>query len=423
MNADLPAPAPGAPDAAPVPAPQVAPVLSRTERRERATVDALRTLVRDLYADRFGASAASEEMPLTLRLRARPAANWELAFDPPLAGQLAEQIDSAQAERAVYRPGCVYCYRCLSAACEHARPASALSVFAGYDSAGRPVWQELAQALVEVRDPRVDRLFGRPPGIVAVAQPGHVLRGEQLAAFGRSSKTYAVLGQVIAGYFRCAPAPGEVQDRDARLAVTLQVVETRGARGDLRLHLNALAGLPDGGRLEFLLGTGWEPALHRALDVARRAMEGLEFRVGAARQQGRAEEARALLRQVPGVLHRLAGAVERGERQERRRTRHVEARRQENRPVQKAQEDVRAAGDEALYYDVKARTLMVVGPRGRAHAFSGEGRHVTSFILRPDAVAFRLRTERWRRLDPGEAPAWRARLTFTEERGAGDGAA
>ena len=409
MDGDAPEPA-----AAPPPA-EAKPALPRSERRARATADALRALVRDTFADRFGAATGPDEIPLQLRLVARPGQNWELTFDPPLADQVAAQMEDAQAERAVYRKGAVYCYRCESSDCAHARPPSPLGIFGGYDSAGRPVWPELAQALVERKDPRVDRLYGRPPAVVALMQLGSEVRGEQLAAFGRASKTYAVLGQVIAGYFPCAPAASEPQDQMTRLAVTLQVVETRGARGEFRLHVNPVAGLPDGGDFDLLLGTGWEPALHRARMAAGREVENLEFRARAAREQGRAEEARELLRQVPSILRRLADGIERGERQVRRRTRHVEQRRDDNRPVQKAVEDARAAKPADLFYDLKTRTFIVAGPKGRTHAFSEDGRHVTSFIIRPDAVDFRLRTERWRRTTGEEAEQLRSRWSGEHE--------
>lgn len=403
-------------EAPPLPA-GAGPALSRSERRAKATADALRTLVRDTFADRFGSAEGPADIPLTLRLKAMPGQNWELHFEPPLAEQVADQVENAQAERAVYRKGRVYCYRCRSSDCDHAKASTPLSVFAGYDSAGRPAWQELAQALITLKEAQVDRLFARPPGIVATMQFGHQLRGDQLSAFGRASKTYAVLGQVIAGYFPCAPAPDAPQDKPARLALTFQVVETRGDRGEFRLHLNPVATLPDGGDLDLLLGTGWGPAVYRAREAAGRAVEGLELRVRAARELGHMDEARDVLRQVPTILRRLAETIARGERQERRRTHHVEARRQDNRPVQKALEDAQAAAPEALFYDLKAGTYIVTGPKGRTHAFSEAGRHVTSFMIRPDAIDFRLRTERWRRLTHEEAAQFRESSRSKTEEG------
>jgi hypothetical protein len=147
-------------------------------------------------------------------------------------------------------------------------------------------------------------------------------------------------------------------------------------------------------------------------------VDALEFRVRAARETGRAEEGRELLRQVPGILRRLADCLERGGRQGQRRTHHAERRREDQRPVQKALEDAREARPDALFYDLKAHTFIVTGPRGRTHAFNAQGRHVTSFQIRPGAVEFRLRTERWRSATADEVAAIRGAWT-AEERGGG----
>jgi hypothetical protein len=391
--------------AAPAPAP------GRTERRARAALDALRTLLRDLYADRFGAApAALEELALTLRLTSAPASNWALAFDPPVAEQLGHQFDDAQAALDVFRRGRVYCFRCETSACTHAWPVSPLSVFAGYDAAGRPGWSELAQALVVQRDPRVDQLFAERPRVVAALQLGSVLRGEQLAAFGRSSKTYAVLAQAVAGYFAAPPAPDADPSPPVRLAVTVQLAEARGGGGRVRLHLNVLAGLPGGGGVEDLLATGWEPALGRAVDVARRAVDAMELQVDALRGAGRMEEARAVLQRVPQVLRRFCENVERGDRQGQRRTRHAEERRQEQRPVHKASDDARSVTAERLFFDERAQTFMVCGGKHRTHAFNRAGRHVTSFVLPPAGWEQRVRSRRWRPVSPEEFALFRAAL-------------
>ncbi len=380
-----------------------APAAPRTERRARAALDALRTLLRDLYADRFGAApAALDDLPLTLRLRAAPARQWELAFDPPVEEQLGPQFEDAQAGLEVFRRGRVYCFRCETAECAHGRPDAPLAVFAGYDTTGRPQWRELAQTLIELRDARVDQLFAERPRVVSALQLGHDLRGEQLAAFGRSSKTYAVLGQAVAGYFPCPPADGADQTTLARLAVTVQVVEARGAGGRVRLHLNTLAALPGGGGLTELLGTGWEPALGRACAMAQRTVEEMQAQLDALRGVGRGEEIRQVLRRVPAVLQRFCASVERGDRQGRRRTRHAEERRQERRPVHKALDDARAATAEQVFLDERAQTVMVWGGRHRTHAFNRQGRHVTSFVLPPAGLEQRVRSRRWRPVTPEE---------------------
>jgi hypothetical protein len=111
--------------------------------------------------------------------------------------------------------------------------------------------------------------------------------------------------------------------------------------------------------------------------------------------------------QVPGVLHDLARTLDRGARQGERRTRHVEERRGE-RPVSSATDDARDVRRENLFYDEKRETYVVRGPQHRAHAFTADGRHVTSFVLSPGGAEFRVRTGRWRPAEEAEVAAFHA---------------
>ena len=388
------------------------PVLSRAARRERAVADALRTLIRDLYGDRFGgAPERLGEIELAIAARIRPADGWALTFTPPLAEQVGGRLEEAQAAQAVYRPGRVWCFRCESAECPHAMPPSPVAVFRAYTATGQPEWQDLHQAFIAAQDSRVDRLFAETPDVVALVQSGRDLRHEQLSSFGRSSKTYSILGQVVAGYFRL-PRRAAGRDESRRLAVTFQVVETRGAGGRLEVRLNALAGALAGVDLDDLFAEGWEPWALRARDLAARSLAALSARAQAARATARAEEFQSVMRRVPTVLRRLAEFLERGQRQGRWRTQHVEERRQhDRRPVHKALDDAREAPPGAVYADEKTGTLVICGPQNRAHVFSVEGRHVTSFVLGPGAVDFRVRTRRWRQATPEEAGALKERVS------------
>ena len=389
--------------------PEQGPRLSRSERREKAASDALRTFVRDLHLSRFGVvSSGPDEVDLVLHLKAKPNADWELRFEPALGEQIHAQIEDVQAGRDAFRKGHIHCFRCDSVECEHSVPVTPLSVFKGYAANGVPEWDELAQVLIDAKDSRVDQLFESRPAVVSLLQLGRDLKAQQLSSFGRSSKTYSILGQVVAGYFS-SPANHE-SIRPSRVAITFQAVEARGAHGDVRVHLNAVACLPSGGSLADALGSGWQPAIHRAREEAARALEGIEMRVNAARARHETERAWEALRGVPRVLQRLAESLERGGRQETRRTRHVEQRRHERRPVHKALEDATGAPAEAFFFDEKAGTFIVAGPQGRAHAFNPEGRHVTSFTLNPSSIEFRVRTHRWRQLDAGEAIEFKGKV-------------
>lgn len=383
-------------------APVTAPPRSRAERRVQAVSDAFRALVRDLFEDHHGARLPEGEVELVVRVRARPSEKWAISFDPPLPEQLLEQLADASAARAAFVKGAMYCYRCERTDCEHARPPTPRAVFAGYDAAGRPTWEELPQSLLRLKHPRVDSLFARPPAVLAGVYYGRELRGEQLSVFGRASKTYVVLGQVVAGYFDAPPRPEAPADTVERLAITFQIVESRGPHGEFQLRLNALGAMPDGSALDLWLGGDAPRALELARLRAQREVAALEFSARAARERGDTEKAREILRGVPGVLRRLADALERGGRQSLRRTRHAEQRREEQRPVQKAMEDALSARDDAIFFDLKAETFVVAGPKGRTHAFTAEGRHVTSFVMRPGAAEFRVQTGRWRAADPDE---------------------
>ncbi len=369
--------------------PTTVPALDRDERRIRAAQDVLRTTIRDLYLGHFGRTG--DEMPpmdIRLSLRITPAEQWQLTFDPPLSAQLIPQLADREAVREAFRPGRVYCFRCSSNDCGHSHPGSPLEVFKGYDEAGRPAWQELPQSMIDARDERVDLLYARPARLVAMFQYGRELKGRQLPAFGKASLSYSVLAQVVAGYF---DFHGE------RLALSLQLVEGRDRAGGLMLKLNPVGyALADASLVEWL-SLETSAVLFRAMQISGRELQRIEEMAGTARREQDHDRANQWMGRIPGVARRLAEALSRGGRQDERRTRHVEARRKEQRPVHKAREDVAAAKPESWYFDIKAETWVVVGDRGRAHAFNDEGKHVTSFMLKPAAVDYRLRIERWRR--------------------------
>lgn len=375
-------------------------------RRESAACDALRTYVRDLYFSQFGSSLpATRELVLQLRAVASPADEWGFRFEPPLSEQVSEQLQEWQAARAVYREGHVYCFRCESSACEHSVPPNALSVFAGYAPNGVPEWTEFAQVLIDRADSRVDTLYQPKPGVVSMVQLGSDLKKRQLTSFGRSSRSYAVLGQVAAGYFN----DNVTGERAEKVAVTLQAVETRDEEGRMELRLNTIVRMPGDMTATDRMAEGWQPALARACAVAQKQMTDLQQSVRAAQAvQDRAAAKKALSR-IPAILRLLSDSIERGYRQQIRRTHHANERRTE-RPVHKALDDVREAGPECFFVDEKAGTFAIRGSHGRIHIFAGNGRHVTSMRLEPSAIDFRLRTRRWRTASPNEVEQIREQI-------------
>ena len=383
---------------------EAGPVLNRSQRREKAACDALRTLLRDRYVQQFGGDIPenANDIDMVLRLKIAPSNNWSLHFEPDLNEQLSAQIEDFQAQQDVFQQGHVYCFRCNSSTCEHAAPPDTLHVFKGYSEMGVPEWNEFAQVLLEQKDERVDRIFSNKGAAIARMQLGKELRLNQLSSFGRSSKTYAILGQTIAGYYNVTTADKE----QTRLAITFQIVEARGAGGKVRVQLNVLAGLSNQNILE-LIASDWNPTLYRAYDMAQRDVKRMERQVQLAREAGRNDEVRKALQRVPGVLRKLAESLERGARQSSRRTHHAEIRRQDQRPVHKAMDDAAKVSLDNTFFDKKSDTMIVCGNQGRAHAFNRDGKHVTSFVLKPGGVDFRLRTGRWRRVEQNELMAFK----------------
>lgn len=391
------------------PSPEV-PKRPRSERREQALRDAMRAFVRDQFLYTFGAQEpAAGCMPISLQCRLNPAAGWDVTFDPPLADQFHGQLENALAEQDVYRRGHVYCFRCRTASCEHSVPPDELTVFRGYTQTGTPEWAELVQIFVDLRDERIDQLFGKPPVILAGIQLGSHLREQQLAYFGRASRTYSVLGQVVAGYF---PIPGgacETWRCGDRAALTVQIVEVRGNQG-MELKLNPIIGRIGGDGVDELLVSHWERTVGKPLADAREVLGRLEAHVRVQRETGRHGDARKEMKTIPRLLLKLKRALEQGERQRRRRTRHAEQHKRQERPIHKALEEARAADAASLFRDEKRNTWVACGKQGRAHVFTFDGRHVTSFTLKSGGAEFRVRTGRWAPLDEDEAARFRTAL-------------
>lgn len=392
------------PAASPVPA---APARSRWQRREQAAADALRSFVRDYHETRFGVVAPrTPSVELHLRLRVEPGQAWALAFDPPLAEQLQPQLEAAHAHLAVYSEGRMFCHKCESVSCAHTAPPTPASVFAGYDPMGLPEWKEFSQVLIERKDERVGDLYTPRAPLLACVQMGHDLRERQLGTFGRGSKSYSVLGQVVAGYLLVRTGSGaEAQER---CAFTFQVVEGRDEANRTTLNLNTLAALPASLGLDELLASDAASWVGRARSAAVREIRQIERLV---RESPVPDQRRRAFGRVPAVLRRLAELLERGRRQEDRRTRHARARQEDRRPVHKALEDLAAARPDAVFFDEKPDTLVVCGAQGRAHVFSRAGRHVTSFSLPPGGAEFRVSTRRW-------TPATAADVDALKERAA-----
>lgn len=353
-------------------------------------------LARRMHRRMFGAEAPFPEplrVSVDVAVPPRPAEGADAA--PPLLAGIGAALQRSGSRADPVIPGRIFCYRCDRADCEHSEPPRPQSVFAGFSPTGQPQWSDLAQVLLEARHERVDELF-TGSGPLALVQPGRDLKARLLHPFGKSSKTYDVLGQIVAGHFG---TPGGAP----LSAITVQAVESRSPDGRTRLSLNRI-----GAEASAFLDAHPEHGFAVALQAARGRLAGIEDELA----QGAVSPARRseLMRKVPGILQDLRRVLERSGRQSGRRTKHAVERRRENRPTHAAIQDAWSATDADLLADETRGTLIVLGPRGRAHAFTPEGRHVTSLILDREALSRRIARRRWRPATPAEIQTLRGAL-------------
>lgn len=312
-------------------------------------------------------------------------------------------IQALLTHRATILPGAVFCLRCETAECDHAMPTGPRQVFAGYGKTGIPRFEDFGQLLLELQDPRVDRLFGGNPEPLTRTFGDRELTAGLLPAYRNDDRGYRIHGQVAAGWFAVPDPSG----RPHTLAVTLQVVSTRAEGASRRrFSLNVLGLGPEGEPLEHLYDrlpeVPWRESVlwaQRILDTMSRPGKG-----GKARKGGK-----NLKKRIDGMLASIARRLERQRRSKERKTRHARERHaQGDRPTPMALPDLARAGEDQILVDVRAETLVVLGDKGRAHVFSPEGKLVTSVRYNPASIERRRERGQWRPAGKDEAQALRA---------------
>jgi|CXWL01.1.fsa_nt_gi hypothetical protein len=374
-----------------------------------------------------------EEIEITIRLAVDPQRPVEPSQLAAAARELDSDLEHGLAtlirQRAAWRPGHVTCLRCAPAPCDHGRPAGPREVFAGYGPSGLPRFRDLGQLLLELRDPRVDRLYavattpaasirtGSRPGArrrephPASAPPGesaflaHVmtypaLAADLLPAYVRPDLPRLV-GQVVAGWYLFPGSKGHLET----VALTIQILATPSARGRHRLGFNLVGSGPGGESLSALPGVSPPGARQRTVGEEREQGDtvppwtgAMLWAQGILRQLERtALAAEQLDRRLHGLLRGIAARLEHDRRASGRRTRHAEERHQSGeRPTRQALADAARASSEQVLVDVQRSTLVVLGERGRAHVFTPGGRLVTSLRYGAEAIARRRERGTWR---------------------------
>jgi hypothetical protein len=356
----------------------------------------LTSAIREAYGEMFGApSHEARSFTLDLKVWIDPGPPWRLKADPPVEEQIRTAVREMATRAEAFRKGSVYCYRCDSSACLHSHPPRPTTVFGGYASTGLPLWPEFSQILLEGRHPHIDLLYGTSEiDLLALYVNPETLKQRQLNVFGRQSKTYDILGQVVFGYLKVR-SPGTDRSEPERVAFTLQAVEFRRLDGTPRVDLNVLARLSDGSpAIDGLRG------LHqtRVSDVIASARQRIRS-LGPASKACTGGERASSMPDTPALvedfLRGLARKLEKVGRQQGRRTAHAEGHTAKDRPTSRARQDAFTAPADSVLWDRHESTFVVLGPRRRVHVFSPEGRHVTSLVLASEAVRSRKQRKRW----------------------------
>lgn len=383
------------------------------EARARHILEALRGLATQLAAAR--GLDPGEQLPLE-RLALPISVSLDGSDDdqdaPALVGAMREGVDEALKALGGYRAGQVYCFQCDRPGCAHALPRGADEVFIGYSPTGKPLTRGFAELCMSRGEARVAEVYGERPEVVAMVMGADELAGTLLPGFGGDGRLLRVLGQIVAGML---PAPYDpVPERGERVAVTVQVVETRGARGGHRLRMNllgtTLATVADVADRE---GRGGQAeAFSRALATLRR---GLRTRARDLQRGERHGQVRTLDGGVLPLLQDAQRDIERIFRGHRFRSQHAEERRRGGeRPTGSAVSEARSAPDARLLFDTQRKTVVVVGKRGRAHVFSAQGLHITSLQLGPTELERKADQGRWKPLGAARIAAFRAALAARE---------
>jgi hypothetical protein len=299
-------------------------------------------------------------------------------------------IQSLVAHSARFQPGRVFCLRCQSASCEHSAPTGNRQVFTGYGGTGVPRFADMAQWLLQRRDPRIDLLYREPPQLVATVTSGDEMTSELLPAFLQQESGYRLHGQVAVGWY---PAPDPKLPGRQPLAVSFQVISSRARGGRRRFGLNVIGIGPGGEPLEHLYDRMGEVPWGGSVRWAQTVLGSIEHQLDRAPRT----PPKVVDQRIEGLVNALARRLEKGWRGEERRTQHAKVRHREgDRPTRMALADFARATPGDLLFDTRRDTLVVVGDRGRAHVFSREGKLVTSIRYNPAVIEKRRQNGMWR---------------------------
>jgi hypothetical protein len=306
--------------------------------------------------------------------------------------QISQRVREVREHEKALRPGAVYSYFAGSSHAEGCRPTEPRLVFDGYTSTGKPVFSDFVTMAIERKDPQIEQLLAGEEIVLTKVTMGRVLRTQQLAEFGSNSPVFKILGQVDAGLFRVLGAAG-------RCAFSFQLLRGTTLEGRVRLRLHAVGAVDP---IDLA-----DPALMQILSRFQRRLDVEAMRLQGQQTQGEVDEEAFVL----PILQDLARQLQSRTRHAGRRTQHGLERSEEGqRPTSRAYPDAGEASDDDILWDLDQNTVVVLGPKGRVHVFTAQGKHVTSVMMQGHAVERRRHMGRWRLAEPEERGEFRIHI-------------
>ncbi|HIA28152.1 MAG TPA: hypothetical protein EYN79_08595 [Planctomycetes bacterium] len=359
-----------------------------------------------LAGAKIDGSGLPDRIELNLRVPVQISGKgWKRACDDFLSA-ISEQVGSiseqASTEVLGYRNGHVPCSWCSSPVCEHSLPSDQRAVLSSISPTGVPIWRNFASWLIEIGDPRVDRLHSSPPLPVAVFHPIADLAGDVLPEFERPPTHARILGSVLAGGFSLPRFTLE-GDRSRTFSVTALLMEHHRRGPAPRYTLNLVVSLPPPHHLPSLLAHGPVPHLGGWIGFLREGLHQIEEKIATGVRTGKRISLPTIRQEILDSMRSSCDHLDKLLRRGSRRTHHAQVRsRDPDRPTASALSDVLSSRESDLFHDRREFTYVVRGPHNRVHVFSFDGTHITSVRYSGESIAERTRSGRWKALNPQE---------------------
>ncbi len=285
------------------------------------------------------------------------------------------EIAAQVSHRAAFRPGHVLDLRHPERVGPETAPADSRRVFVGFSATGAPLFLDFAQWLLQSKHPQLDLLYARPPGLVIVVSPAEALRrGAAVPSASRPASTGRCTARWRPAFSRCRgrTAPGQ-------LALDFPGAVLGGQGGRPAALRAERAGHP--GRaareLEHLMDRLARKAVGAAAWQTRRGLGASGARV-IERSQGKSggDPAPASSRAIEGILGGPVPPRAGPPRAPPHANTPKSAACKGDRPTSHALRDAWRWTEDILV-DALGGTFVVLGDRGRAHVWSGQGKLVT----------------------------------------------